>query len=163
MDTSKKPKKSAAKRLRIAQIWLFTIILFLTSMPYGVWYEKEKHKTLYATALNLIFGQDMRMDAPGNSGYVFSVFIIAPLIALIAAIFDKNHNIKNILGFVCSAIGIIWITYYIRSAIQIGALLTMFLYLVTCFLSALGFFATIQENMLKSDKIKEKVGPRIGD
>lgn len=152
-------KSSAAKKIRIAQIVLFMVLIYFLTMTFGYQKITQAGKDAYyhaPTGFNLIFGEKLKFDAPGYSGWAYSVLLIIPAAACLTACFDANRNIKNLVGLLASIGGIIAILNLIGSAIAIGSLLSLFVYLITAFISVLGFFANLQQNAAETE------GKRLG-
>lgn len=144
-----KIQNKSTKRIRVAQIVFFLIQLYLTSTPFiwgGAIIPEYEHSTF--TVLDMISFIGATTDnaqtekALSMLGFMFILFILIPLIALGFQLFDRNYNLKNIVGLICSFAGVMLIVFFIGGAnICIGALLSLLLYLLTFFMSVMGIFA----------------------
>lgn len=136
-----KVENRATKKIRVAQIVLFLIQIFLTTFPYYWKGEFELESKSSYTALELI-SYIGGSDETTQMGMVCLIFLIIPIVAVGFQIFDRSYNLKNIVGLICSGLGVISITYLIGPAyIAYGAVFALLLYLVTFFLSVMGIFA----------------------
>lgn len=136
-----KVENNATKKIRVAQIVLFLIQIFLTTTPYiwQGWFEMENKSSYTPFELITYIGAS---EATTTIGLICTIFLIIPIIAVGFQIFDRQYNLKNIVGLICSALGVISITYIIGPAyICYGAVIAMLLYLVSFFLSVMGIFA----------------------
>jgi len=136
-----KIENSATKKIRVAQIVLFLIQIFLTTTPY-IWagrFELETKSSYTPFELVTYIGGS---DETTQIGLICSIFLIIPIIALGFQIFDRQYNLKNVVGLICSFLGVFAITYIIGPAyICYGGIFALLLYLVTFFLSVMGIFA----------------------
>lgn len=144
-----KIQNKTTKRIRIAQIVFFLIQIYLTSTPFiwgGAILPDYKQSTF--TVLDMISfigsttGNAQAESALTKLGFMFILFVIIPVVALGFQLFDRNYNLKNIAGLICSFAGIMLIVFFIGGAnICIGAMLALLLYLLTFFMSVMGIFA----------------------
>lgn len=122
------------KKLRIA-IWIFYLIeVFLSSTPFMV--GKVDGKTQSLTVLEIVVQPGFQYTADqGKLALFYSLFLIIPLIGFFFCVFDRKTNIKNGVSFICSVLGVSVITFGIGGAMASGALISLFIYLITALLS----------------------------
>ena len=136
-----KVENKATKKIRVAQIILFLIQIFLTTTPYiwKGWFEMDNKSSYTPLELITYIGGS---DETTQIGLICLVFMLIPIIAVGFQIFDRSYNLKNIVGLICSGLGVISITYIIGPRyIAYGAVFALLLYLVSFFLSVMGIFA----------------------
>lgn len=88
-------------------------------------------------------------------GFCFLCFLILPIIAVGFQLFDFYYNIKNVVGFICSLLGVMAVIAFVGNFIYYGAVVTLIVYLITSFLSIFGMIARYQkgaENLVKKKK-----------
>ncbi len=149
-----KVQNKTTKVIRVVQIILFLIQIFLTTWPFvwgGVIDPKLKQSTF--TALDMISnigsttGNAATEQALNVLGLCFIAFLVIPVIAVGFQIFDRYYNLKNIVGLICCTLGIICIILFVGAKfLCLGSLCAMILYLVSAFLSVMGIFARYLKN-----------------
>lgn len=141
---------STTKKLRIALCVLFILILFTNSLPY-IYGLNAEGQIAYFTPIDLLLYINATTDntqlADGlqslqTVAVSYIVFFIIPIVGFLFAALDKQRNLKNAAGILCSIAGVLAVIYLVGPQfLCIGSLLAMLLYLVTLFLSVLGVFA----------------------
>ena len=137
-----KIQNSAIKKIRISLIVFFIIQTLLTTQPFLRGLD-ENGELVYYSALKMIsfIGYN---DQTTRMGLVFIAFLVLPLIALGFQIFDFYYNLKNAVGFIVSALGVIGIVFFIGpSMMGSGSLISLLVYILTAFLSIMGMLARI--------------------
>lgn len=144
-----KVQNKSTKAIRVIQIIIFLIQIFLTSWPYvwgGTILPQFKQSTF--TALDMISnigsttGNAQTEQALNVMGLCFISFLIIPIIAVGFQIFDRYYNLKNIVSLLCSALGIVCLILFVGARyLCFGSMCAMILYLVSAFLSVMGMFA----------------------
>ncbi len=143
-----KIQNKSTKRIRVLQIVLFMIQIFLTSMPF-VWggiINPNSSQSTY-TVFDMIgyigstTGNATDERALNIIGIAFLAFVILPTIALFFNIFDRFYNLKNIISIICSGLALMCIVYFIGNWICLGAVIAILLYLVNFFFGVMGIFA----------------------
>ena len=76
-------------------------------------------------------------------GMCFMSFLLLPLIAVLFQIFDRYYNWKNIVGLICSGLGVICVIYFVEGYLCLGSLLSLLMYLVSFFFCVMGIFARL--------------------
>lgn len=76
-------------------------------------------------------------------GMCFLSFLLLPIIGVLFQIFDRYYNLKNIVGLLCSGLGVICILYFVEGYLCLGSLLALLMYLVSFFFSVMGIFARL--------------------
>lgn len=76
-------------------------------------------------------------------GMCFMSFLLLPIIGVLFQIFDRYYNLKNIVGLLCSGLGVICILYFVEGYLCIGSLFALLMYLVSFFFSVMGIFARL--------------------
>ena len=151
-----KIQTKSTKRIRVVLIISFMIQILLTSQPFIR--GSADGKTLqYFSALKMISFIGAH-DANGNylseigtPAIAYLVFLILPVTALLFQVFDFYYNIKNAIGFAASALGVVFIIYFVGPAyLGSGSLLTLIVYLFTAFMSVMGMMARYTQS--KSNK-----------
>lgn len=75
-------------------------------------------------------------------GLCYILFLIIPIVALGFQIFDRKYNLKNVVGIICSALGVICILYFVGPGyLCFGSMIALLLYLFSAFMSVMGIFA----------------------
>ena len=152
------------KKLRIALIEFFLIILFANSLPF-IQGSNANNELQYFTPgemllLRTSYTDDAAMTesvkALQTAGASYLTFFIIPIIGFLFAAFDRERNLKNIAGILCSIAGVMAIIYLVGAYISIGALAVLFLYLVTFMLSIYGMFARYLKVSDKQEKTENK-------
>ena len=93
------------------------------------------------------------MSSLSNIGLWAIIFIALPVVALGFQLFDFHYNLKNIVGFFASAVGIVSILYLIGPAfIGSGSLIAIIIYIITAFASVMGMMARVAK--VEDKKIK---------
>lgn len=138
------------KKLRIALIVFFLFILFANSLPF-IYGSNANNELQYFTPVDMIlfitaYTDDATMTesvrALQTAGASYLTFFIIPIIGFLFAAFDKERNLKNVVGIICSISGVLAIIYLVGPQfLCIGSLIVLFLYLVTFMLSIYGMFA----------------------
>lgn len=159
METMLKIQNKTTKKIRVAQIILFMIQIFLTSMPFvwgGIIDPNSSHSTY--TVLDMIgyigatTGSAAGDRALNIVGITFLAFIILPAIALFFNIFDRFYNLKNVASLICSGLALMCIVYFIGNWVCLGAVIAILLYLVNFFLGVMGIFARFLKVENTADK-----------
>lgn len=96
-----------------------------------------------------VFDMISYIGAAGNGtsqlttiGLCYILFLVIPAVALGFQLFDRKYNLKNIVGIICSAAGILCILYFVGAPyICFASMISIILYLLTAFLSVMGIFA----------------------
>lgn len=148
-DTSNKKKlkviNKSTKKIRIFQIILFIIHIFLTTFTFQ--YVIVDGEYIGYTALDLVsfVGESGSTEALANVpkilGLISILFILIPTVALLTQVFDRFYNFKNVAGLICSLAGILMILNLDLSCIGGGAVVALLLYILTFFLSVMGLMA----------------------
>lgn len=127
------------KKLRITLCVLFLFNIFCLALPYaGVQILEPVPTYQMMTGLQLIIGGDINDSRFVYMGVIASVFLILPAAGFFTAAFDKHRNIKCIVGFISSVLGVISITFMIGPQyISIGAVFAILLYLASCMVSVI--------------------------
>ncbi len=113
------------------------------------------------SALQLMVGGSVSESYGGNTsasiGRYILIYALAflPVIGVFFATFDTRRHLKNIYGFICSVLALLDIILLIYPMVGIGSVLSIFLYLLLFFLSALGFYAKQQEDYIVAHPEKE--------
>lgn len=110
--------------------------------------------TVSQSALQIVLG-GMLNDVPKDemssiiiSGFVMYVFVLMPVVGVFIVTFAKKGHLKNIYAVISAivCIGIIFVVVY--PSIGIGAVLSVFAYIVLFCLSAAGIYAKQQEDYI---------------
>ncbi len=137
-----KIENKSTNRIRVFQIVLFLIQIFLTVTPFiGAGYlNSEKAYT--------VLGMMSYIGSTGDAqkltviGLCYSLFLIIPIVAVAFQIFDRKYNLKNVIGILASGAGVMLIIYFVGPAyISIGSFLALIIYLLTFFMSVMGIMA----------------------
>ena len=113
------------------------------------------------SALQLMVGGSISESFGGNTSASIGRYILIyglaflPVVGVFFATFDRRRHLKNIYGAVCSVLALLDIIVLIYPMVAIGSVLSIFLYLLLFFLSALGFYAKQQEDYIIKHPEKE--------
>lgn len=152
-----KVQNKSTKRIRVLQIIIYLVQIFLTSMPY-VWAGRVTSENadgvLSYSALGMISNIGIQTGDPATEqmmntlGICFISFLVIPVIALGFQIFDRYYNIKNVVSIICSFLGVLCIINFVGAQyLSLGSMLALILYVVSAFLSVMGIFARfLKEN-----------------
>ncbi len=151
-----KVENKATKRIRVVQIIVFMIQIFLTSQPFvwgGAIFPQFKKNTF--TVLDMISNIGANSADPKAQGVLttiglwYIVFLVIPVIALAFQLFDRQYNLKNVVGIICSSLGVIAIIYLVGAKyLCFASMISLLLYLFSAFMSVMGIFA----RYLKTDE-----------
>ena len=143
-----KIQNSATKKVRVVHIIALLIQILLTTQPYMRIDIVGDGNYTYMSVLKMLsligaHNDDGKyMAALSNVGLWGILFMALPVIALGFQLFDFNYNLKNVVGFIASAAGILAILYLIGPAfIGSGSLFALILYIFTAFMSVMGMLA----------------------
>ena len=143
------------RNIRRVLIALFIVCGYLLSTTYAVDYIEIDGVDTFVpmTALNLAFGA-MGGSTPVRKNTVIGiVYLLIPLIGFFFMFFDKKSNIKNFVGIGCGVIGMMSILMFIGSNIGMGALVSIFCYMLITILSATSVLMNVQ------DRKKQQAAP----
>ena len=145
------PENKTRKRFRIAQCVFYALLVFLCSMPFiqgansqGVFYS---YSVLDLISFNGALGSAFLK-------YVMftPILIIIPVVGFFFCVLDSQRNMKNIVSLICCAAGIISIIIFAGSALSLGALLSLLIYLLVSFLTTLAIFARFIGDKKENEK-----------
>ncbi len=144
-----KVQNKTTKRIRVVQIILFLIQIFLTSQPFvwgGVILPQYKKSTFTVLDMISYIGADSISKQGENAlvtiGILYILFLIIPIIAVGFQIFDREYNLKNIVGIICSTAGVLCIIYLVGPQyLCFGSMIALILYIFSAFMSVMGIFA----------------------
>lgn len=150
------PENKTRKRFRISQCVFYALLVFLCSMPFiqgansqGVFYSYS-----VLDLISFIGG-----NADGALGSAFlkyvmftPILIIIPVVGFFFCALDSQRNMKNIVSLICCAAGIISIIIFAGSALSLGALLSLLIYLLVSFLTTLAIFARFIGDKKENEK-----------
>ena len=120
--------------------------------------ERVFDKLIYYTAIDMFLEVTTIVENPADQGALMAMawssvlFFAFPIIGFFFFILDRERNLKNVAGLLCSVAGIFSITYIAGPYLSIGSLFAIILYLVTFFLSMLGICARYIVNTNSEDK-----------
>ena len=120
--------------------------------------ERVFDKLIYYTAIDLFLEVTTIVENPAEQGALMTmawsslIFFAIPIIGFFFCLLDKERNLKNVAGLLCSVAGIFSITYIAGQYLSIGSLCAIVLYLVTFFLSMLAICARYIVNTNEDDK-----------
>lgn len=84
-------------------------------------------------------------------GLCYILFLVIPVVAVAFQIFDREYNLKNIVGIICSFAGVLAIIYLVGPQyLCFASMISLLLYLFSAFMSVMGIFA----RFLKTDDNK---------
>lgn len=154
-----KVENKTTKKIRVVQIIVFLIQIFLTSQPFvwgGAIFPQYKKNTF--TVLDMISNIGANSADPKAQGILttiglwYIVFLAIPVIALGFQLFDRQYNLKNAVGIICSFLGVIAIIYLVGPAyLCFASMISLLLYVFSAFMSVMGIFA----RYLKTDVNKD--------
>ncbi len=152
-----KEESKKAKHLRWVLIALNTMLVFCLSMPFGANVIKDSEHTLNftQTGLDLVFS--VRLTGTlGAKVLLFSLFFIIPTAGFFTACFDTKRNIKSVVAVIGAFIGVTAITFLLGSRIQIGALLSLLLYLCTAVVGVMSLLVSYSEGREAMNALTKK-------
>lgn len=139
------PENKTRRRFRIAQCVFYALLVFLCSMPF-IQGADSSGKFYSYSVLDLV--SFIGGSADGALGSAFlkyvmftPILIIIPVIGFFFCVFDSQRNMKNVVSLICCAAGIVSIIMFAGSALSLGALLSLLIYLLVSFLTTLAIFA----------------------
>lgn len=119
------------------------------------------NKKLIFTALDyvqLIGSESDQSDRLNTIGFCYLSFLVIPVVALGFQLFDFYYNLKNIVGFIASLLGVLAIINFVGAQyICIGSVIALILYLFSAFFSVMGILARYQhreESIVKKKEYK---------
>lgn len=149
------PENKTRKRFRIAQCVFYALLVFLCSMPFIQGATTDGHFYSYSVLdlMSFIGGESEGVLGEAFLRYVMftPIIIIIPIIGFFFCVLDRERNMKNIVSLICCAAGIVSILTIAGTALSLGALLSLLIYLLVSFLTTIAIFARFTE-----DKDSEK-------
>ncbi|MDD5795899.1 MAG: hypothetical protein PUD24_03055 [Oscillospiraceae bacterium] len=147
------------KKLRIALVVLFLLILMANSFPFFQGLNSDG-KLCYYTAIDMflevtsIVENQAQQNALMAVSWSSIVFFIFPIVGFFFAILDKERNLKNVAGIICSIAGVMAIVYIVGPEfLSIGSLIALLLYFATFLVSVFGMLARY---LVNNDESEEK-------
>ncbi len=120
--------------------------------------ERVFDKLIYYTAIDMFLEVTTIVENPEDQSALSAmawsslIFFAIPIIGFFFFLLDRERNLKNVAGILCSVAGIFAITYIAGPYLSIGSLCAIVLYLVTFFLSMLAVCARYIVNTTSEDK-----------
>lgn len=138
------------KGYRIACAVFFFIEVIMTTFPF-TYFILDDGTYIEKTAFEM-FIQIGGYQSPEaiKLAIIASIFTLFPIVAFFFCILDKKSNWKYLVSAICCITCIALITFGIGESILIGALVTVFIYLLLMFLTACGFFNNARYNAEKN-------------
>lgn len=140
-------ENKTTKKLRIALIVLFLLILLANSLPFFQGLQSDG-KLYYYTATDMFLHVTSTVENPDDQSALMTVawasalFFILPVIGFFFAALDKDRNLKNIAGVICSIAGVMAIIYIVGPEfLSLGSMIALLLYLATFLVSVFGMLA----------------------
>lgn len=150
------PENKTRKRFRIAQCIFYAILVMLCSMPF-IQGASSEGKFFSYSVLDLI--SFIGGSAEGSLGDAFlnyvlytPILIIIPVVGFFFCLFDRERNMKNIVSLICCAAGIISTLIIGGSAVSLGAILSILIYLLVSFLTTIAIFARFTKDDSENGK-----------
>ncbi len=128
------------KKLRTSLWGLYLVEIMLTLTPY-----MGDDSQTYSVASMIIRPQGYGEPAAVKLAVIGALFIVIPFVAMMFCLLDKKSNIKNLVSFICSLVGIGLITFGLGAYISLGSMLALLLYLVTAFITVLSLMVSIMK------------------
>ncbi len=134
------------KKLRIALMVIFLLIVFANSFPFFQGQQSDG-RLYYYTATDLFLEVTTITENPVDQGPLTAVawssalFFVIPIAGFLFAAFDRERNIKNVAGIILSAMGALAITFIVGPYMSLGSLAAIILYFATFLISVFGIFA----------------------
>lgn len=153
---STESKKTKPQRLTLC--FLFILEIILLAMPFLAMYD-DAGMYHSKTMLELILGMDTHDMKWVKLGIIAIVYALIPIVGFLFAAFDKESCVKSFVGCLCAFIGIFAITFIIvpqfSSALAVGAMLSMLIYLIIFAISVSLALKTIAVRALKRKEEEE--------
>ncbi len=134
------------KKLRIALIVFFLLIIVANSFPFYQGLQSDG-KLFYYTATDMFLEVTTITENAEDQGALNAIawsaalFYVIPTVGFFFALLDKERNLKNIAGILCSIAGAVCVTFIVGPYLSLGSLCALLMYLVTFLLSMFGIFA----------------------
>lgn len=147
------------KRLRIAMCVFYLMQIFFCSLPFYHFIDSNGNLDSYSVISMLSFiGGEIPNTSAGamfqQTLFYFMLPIIIPALGFFFCLFDRKRNLKNIVSIFCSLGGVISIIILQDgNYISLGAVLSLLVYILICFLTTMAMFARIVK---EPDKETEK-------
>lgn len=135
------------QRLRFTLAIMFLLILIANSFPFFQGIQSDG-KLFYYTAIDLflevttVVEDASAQSALATVAWSSAIFFVLPIVGFFFAILDKERNLKNVAGILCSILGVMAIVFIVGPAfLSIGSLFALLMYLATFLISVFGIFA----------------------
>lgn len=139
-----KIENKSTNRIRVFQIILFIIQIFLTVTPFIGQGYLNSEKSYTVIGMMSYIGSRGEASSLTVIGLCYSLFLILPVVAVLFQAFDRKYNLKNIVGILCSGAGVMLIIYFVGPAyLALGSFAALLLYLLTFFMSVMGMMARL--------------------
>lgn len=135
------------KRLRVALVVLFLLIVVANSFPFFQGLQSDG-TLYYYTATDMFLNVTSVVDNPGDQSALMTVawasalFYVIPVVGFFFAVLDRDRNLKNVAGVICSIAGVLAIIYIVGPEfLSIGSLAALLMYIATFLISVYGMLA----------------------
>lgn len=142
-NSSKKAEPQKAKYLRITMAVLYFIEVVLTTFPFmrGV---SEDGTIEQLTAFEIVIQPGGYDGAAGvKLALIFAVLLLFPIVSFFFCVLDKSI-VKNIVSVACCFVCACIITFGIGMMIDIGALVSLLLYILILFVTTANMNITLK-------------------
>ncbi len=111
--------------------------------------------TISQTALQLMlggtvgeaYGYESSVSTVAISLYAFALLLL-PFMGFLAASFDKSRHIKHVITMLACVLAIIDIMFIVYPYIDIGAVLSLIMYVIICIITSFSIYAKQQEDYI---------------
>ncbi len=142
-NSSKKTEPKKAKYLRITMAVLYFIEVVLTTFPF-MRGAGEDGTLQQLTAFEIVIQPGGYDDAAGvKLALIFAVLLLFPIVSFFFCVLDKSI-VKNIVSVACCFVCACIITFGIGMMIDIGALVSLLLYILILFLTTANMNITLK-------------------
>lgn len=154
---TKFPENKTRKRLRITQCILYLFQIYFCTLPFIQGLDSDGKFYSYSVfGLISYIGGSAPETAAGEAflNYVMfmPILVIIPIIGFFFCALDKQRNLKNLVSIACCFAGVITILLFVGSALSLGSMLSLLVYLLISFLTTIAMFARITNDSKPTDK-----------
>ena len=149
------------KRLRLTMCFIYLFQIFLCTSPFVLLHSSNGAKLKDESVFSIIYKVLTSLGEIDNAGgftqflpYFFLVFI--PVTGFFLCALDRERNIKNICAVIFNFFAIMAILMVVpSSAMQIGSVLMILLYVIMTFLATAGMLSRLNKEV--DEPVKTKI------
>lgn len=148
---NKMPENKTRKGLRITLCVMYLFLMVFCALPFIQIVQGDQ--LVAQTVFEMLFNVTGAGGEFTSYALLYSIFFIIPLVGFFFCALDRYRNLKNIVSLICCLGGVVAILAIIPVPyLSLGSLLSLILYIITCFISSLSLMARIAEPKKKEEQ-----------